>query len=346
MKSTTNILLVEDNPGDVFLINNFLDKADGGQFKVTHVDSLGSALVCLEKTHFDLALLDLSLPDSQGMDTFLSFQKSIPDLPTVILTESDDVALSRYLMQHGAEDYLVKRKINQNWLSSTIHHAIIRFQKNENLHRYEKEYKQELMHRIHTYEDKITCMYGKLKVLETLSFTDGLTDISNRYYFEVAFKQSWLRACRLEQPLSLIMVDIDFFKQFNDSLGHLRGDRCLRQVARALQQSLGQLGAVVARYGGEEFAVVLPNVPVLEAVDVAISLQSRIKNLSIRHPNSAISSWVTASFGVAALVPKPQMPSEYLIYKADRALYVAKKDGRDRITYFRPPAFVTQSLGE
>lgn len=344
MKSTTNVLLIEDNPGDAFLINNFLNKVEKEQFNVTHVDSLGSAFTCLESTRFDIALLDLSLPDSQGIDTLLSLQKKVPDLPAVILTELDDAAFSRYVMQHGAEDYLVKGKINQNWLSSTISHAIFRFQKNENLHRNERQYKQKLMHQIHAYEDKITCMGGKLKVLETLSFTDGLTEIFNRYYFEVVFKQSWLRACRFEQPLSLIMIDIDFFKQFNDGLGHLAGDRCLRQVAQAFKQTLGFSEGVVARYGGEEFVVVLPNVSVLEAVDVAVGLQSGIKNLSIRHPNSPISSWVTASFGVAALMPKSLMAPADLIYQADRALYVAKKDGRDLITYFRPPAFVTQPV--
>ncbi|MEM9487014.1 MAG: diguanylate cyclase [Cyanobacteria bacterium P01_F01_bin.116] len=341
----TNILLVEDNLGDVFLINNFLAQAEEGPFNVTHVDSLGSALACLKQTRFDVALLDLSLPDSHGMDTLLSLQKKAPSLPTVVLTGLDDMELAGHLVQNGAQDYLVKGKINQNWLNSTIHLAINRFKKTEELHKSENQRKRELVSRIHTYEKKISCMDGKLKILETLSFTDGLTEISNRYYFEIVFKKNWLQACRYKQPISLIMVDIDHFKRFNDSFGHLKGDCCLRQVAQTLKKMLGQSKGMIARYGGEEFAVILPDTPVQEAVEVATSLGLGIKDLSIRHPNSTVSSWVTASFGVASVVPKPQMSSANLIYKADRALYVAKANGRDRIAYFQQPTFVTQSIG-
>ncbi|MBT9317366.1 GGDEF domain-containing response regulator [Leptothoe spongobia] len=341
---STNILLIEDNPGDVFLINTFLEKAEKGQFNVTHVDSLGSAVTCLQQTHFDIALLDLSLPDSHGLDTLLRLQAKAPNLPTVVLTRVDDAALAVHLMQHGAQDYLVKGKINQNWLNSTILHAITRFQKTEAIFETERQYKQELIRRLHTYEKKITCMDGKLKILETLSFTDGLTEIPNRYYFEVAFKKNWLQACRYQQPLSLIMIDLDYFKRLNDSRGHLAGDRCLRQIAQTLKEALAPSGGVITRYGGEEFAVILPDSPVQTAVAVARTLGLEIKYLSIRHPNSAVSSWVTASFGVASVVPTSQISSKDLIYKADRALYVAKENGRDRISYFQQSSFFIQSI--
>ncbi|MBT9317367.1 GGDEF domain-containing response regulator [Leptothoe spongobia] len=341
MESTTNILLIEDNPGDVLLINTLLEKAEKGQFNVTHVDSLGLALACLQQTRFDLALLDLSLPDSHGLDTLLSLRARAPKLPIVVLTGLYDATLAGQVIQHGAQDYLVKGKINQNWLNNTILHTITRFQKNEALFETEQQCKQKLIRRLHIYEDKITCMDGKLKILETLSFTDGLTQISNRCYFEAAFKKNWLQASRCRQPLSLMMIDIDYFKQFNDSCGHLKGDRCLRQIAQTLKKALEPSRGIVARYGGEEFAVILPDAPIQAAVEVAQSLRSEVKDLSIRHPNSTISSWVTASFGVAAVVPKAQTPSADLINKADRALYVAKENGRDRISYFQSSTVVT-----
>ncbi|MEA5466256.1 GGDEF domain-containing response regulator [Leptothoe sp. PORK10 BA2] len=347
MKSTTNILLIEDNPDDVFLINTLLEQAEEGQFKVTPVNSFASALACLQKKCFDIALLDLSLPDSQGIETLLSLREQAPSLPTVVLTEGKyDPALAGEIMQYGAQDYLVKGKISQNWLNRTIIHAIARFQKNAALFETERQYQQKLIRRIHAYETKIASMDGRLKVLETLSFTDGLTEISNRYHFEVVFHQNWLQACQHGQPLSLIMVDIDCFKQFNDSLGHLEGDRCLRQIAQALEKTLlGQPGGMVARYGGEEFVVVLPNVSGQAALDVATKLRLGVHDLGIRHPNSTVNSWVTASFGVASTVPTSHISTKNLIYKADRALYVAKANGRDRISYYQPSSLVPQLIG-
>lgn len=346
MKSTIDILLIEDNPRDVFLINALLENAEEGQFQVTHVDSLGAALACLQQTCFDLALLDLSLPDSQGLETLLSLRTHAPTLPTVVLTEGKyDPVLAGDMMRHGAQDYVIKGKISHNDLNKTIFHAIVRFQNNAVLVETERQYQQELIRRIHDYKNTITSMDRRLKVLETLSFTDGLTEISNRYYFEVVFNRYWLRACRYGLPLSLVMVDLDHFKQFNDRLGHLEGDRCLRQIAQALKKTLiGQSGGMVARYGGEEFVVILPNVSGPAALAVATRLKLGVKDLCIRHPNSSVGSWVTASLGVASMVPTSEIQPTDLLRQADCALYEAKENGRDRISYCCPPALVPQPI--
>ncbi|MBT9317368.1 diguanylate cyclase [Leptothoe spongobia] len=342
--SPINVLLIEDNLGDVFLINTFLGQADDTQFKVTHAESLGAALAYIQQACFDLALVDLSLPDSQGIDTLLSLQAKAPHLPTVVVTGLDDAELARQLIWHGAQDYLVKENINRTWLQNTIHHTVARFQRVEDRYQLQKYSRRKLIRRISTYKDKLIDMDEKLKILEKRSSTDMLTQVANRYHFEKTFEQEWLQSYRNQQSLSLIIVDIDFFKQYNDSCGHPQGDACLQKVAQSLEKGLKRPQDLVARYGGEEFVVLLPNTPKQGAIKVATELGVGIKTLAARHPNSSISSWVTASFGVASMVAKTNISPSILLNQADQALYFAKENGRNRIAYFQSSNFVTQTI--
>jgi len=165
--------------------------------------------------------------------------------------------------------------------------------------------------------------------LEELANSDGLTGIANRRCFDSRLQSEWARLTREQQPLSLIMLDIDSFKEFNDHYGHLAGDDCLVLIAQALAKTIKRSADLVARYGGEEFAILLPNTDAAGAIQVAANIQELIKALAIPHQKSPIQAAVTASLGLATLVPQRTMAPETLVNLADRSLYEAKQQGRN-----------------
>ncbi|GAA0700335.1 hypothetical protein GCM10009104_31600 [Marinobacterium maritimum] len=168
--------------------------------------------------------------------------------------------------------------------------------------------------------------------LERLSVTDALTGIANRRSFDLQLAQEWRRAQRDSRMLAVIMVDVDLFKNFNDTFGHQRGDDCLRQIAQALAAQLHRSGDLIARYGGEEFILLLPGLDLQQAGQMAERLRDAVAALNISHPSS-LSGCVSVSLGVVARVPHPNMRVEMLIHDADKALYMAKEQGRDRICF-------------
>ncbi|KAF3884286.1 MULTISPECIES: diguanylate cyclase domain-containing protein [Nostocales] len=180
--------------------------------------------------------------------------------------------------------------------------------------------------------------------LQRLANLDGLTQIANRRYFDEFLQQEWKGLGREQAPLSLILCDIDFFKAYNDHYGHQAGDDCLKQVAQAIAQSIRCPGDLAARYGGEEFAVILPNTGTQEALNVAARVQVTLANLNISHPRSQVNSIVTLSMGVATLIPTDESSFDNLIAFADRALYTAKDEGRNRYCSYKQPCLST-SIG-
>ena len=168
-------------------------------------------------------------------------------------------------------------------------------------------------------------------LLKNYSYLDGLTCISNRRHFDESLSNNWRWALRNNKPLSLIMFDIDYFKAYNDTYGHLSGDKCLKKVAETIKSTVNRPMDLLARYGGEEFAVILPDTDPKGASIVAEALRASIESLKIPHANSKISEFVTISVGVATMIPTPSTKVEILIELADNALYQAKKEGRNRI---------------
>lgn len=161
-----------------------------------------------------------------------------------------------------------------------------------------------------------------------LSTTDGLTGLANRRHFDQSLQSEWQRSARNQTSLSLLMIDIDYFKRYNDQYGHLMGDECLRQVARILYDCVQRSGDLVARYGGEEFVLLLPGADAGDAKVVAQRCMDELLKAKILHGTSEVSPWLTFSIGVATTVADQNVLPQTLVKRADVALYCAKSAGR------------------
>jgi diguanylate cyclase (GGDEF)-like protein len=167
--------------------------------------------------------------------------------------------------------------------------------------------------------------------LERQALTDALTGIPNRHRFDQVLEEEWARHERAGLPLSIALVDADFFKAFNDEYGHLVGDECLRMVAKVIQSSVRRPGDFCARFGGEEFVIVLPNTDEAGAVRTAEMIRDRMRELRIAHARSAVGPHVTVSIGISTTIPTRDASYQDLLNDADMAMYRAKASGRDRI---------------
>lgn len=166
--------------------------------------------------------------------------------------------------------------------------------------------------------------------LQLLTHLDGLTKIANRRCFDEFLAREWQRLSRTGQPLALLMLDVDYFKPYNDFYGHQGGDDCLIKIAQAVQKSVSRPADLVARYGGEELVITLPETDLAGAITVAEAIHDTIAALAIPHQASGVSDQVTVSIGISSLIPMLDFSPEQLIHQADQALYLAKQQGRDR----------------
>ena len=200
----------------------------------------------------------------------------------------------------------------------------------------------ELMSANHFLEERVAARTAELEQanaaltmanqkLEIYSQTDGLLGIANRNYFNTRLVEEWNRAIREQSTLGLLMIDVDFFKNYNDHYGHLEGDACLQAVARVVGARMVRSIDLLARYGGEEFVVVLPNTDSRGAYKVALGICHAVAELSIRHAASAVAPHVTVSVGVASIRPKRKSEAVQAVALADQALYSAKQQGRNRV---------------
>ncbi len=201
--------------------------------------------------------------------------------------------------------------------------------------------KSNIRHLAVTDEEKIVGMlsiinflnyHSKVEIkLKQLSVRDGLTGIFNRRYFDEIIAKEWKRAAREKKSISLIMLDIDSFKLYNDFYGHQAGDECLKKVSNVISETLHRASDVAARYGGEEFAVILPSVDKEKALQLAETIRNKIESLHIEHKQNQASAYVTASIGTSCTIPVPGSSTESLIANADQALFRAKKEGKNRV---------------
>ncbi|OUL17783.1 PleD family two-component system response regulator [Nostoc sp. 106C] len=225
--------------------------------------------------------------------------------PILMITCLDDEESVNRAFEAGAMDYITK----------PIHWAVLR-QRLRRLLQQAQVYKQ---------------LEAANQALQHIANVDGLTGLANRRRFDDYLNTQWINLAQEELPLSLILCDIDFFKFYNDKYGHPAGDLCLQKVGAILNHTAQKNQDLVARYGGEEFAVIMPNTHAFGAVHVAAAMQAGVRDLKIIHDGSQVSQYVTLSMGVATIVPTWESSPSDLIVTADKALYQAKAEGRDRI---------------
>lgn len=252
----------------------------------------------------DLILLDVMMPGIDGFETCrrLKLDSATQSIPILFMTALNDEDSKVKGFDVGGVDYITK-PVGQ----------------------------REVLARVKTHLN----LQRKQKLLERLAAIDGLTEIPNRRQFDEILEKEWRRSRRTETPLSLIAIDIDYFKQFNDTYGHTCGDECLRRVAQTLACSVRRASDFVARYGGEEFAAILPETPPEGAVEMAEKMRKNVESLKIAHAASSVSDRVTLSLGVATIAPALETAPKTLIDAADRALYLAKAGGRNRVEFVR-----------
>ncbi|CAK0776062.1 two-component system, chemotaxis family, response regulator WspR [Gammaproteobacteria bacterium] len=247
----------------------------------------------------DLILLDVMMPDLDGYEVCRRLKSNLAtqDIPIIFVTARSEVSDQEYGFNLGAVDYITK-PFELPVVRARIRNHIKLKQKTE--------------------------------LLENLAMLDGLTDIPNRRRFDEMIAIEWRRARRNTLPLSVLMVDVDHFKAYNDHYGHGAGDECLRKVARSLKSALMRPADFVARYGGEEFVIILPENNEGGARQMAERIRAAVWDLSIPHAHSPTAKYVTISLGHATRVPGLDDVPEVLLGTADRALYQAKQEGRNR----------------
>lgn len=268
-----------------------------------------------------LVLLEMAQAPADALDACrrITAAPHLAGIPVVVMGAARDTALLQQAFEAGAVDYLAGLAFADE-LPSRVRVALNLYEERER----RKVREQELLETT----NRLEAAYRELQMLSAL---DPLTGIANRRTFADFLDVEWKRAARNQVPISLLIVDIDWFKEFNDRFGHQAGDACLRRVATTLADSLNRPGDLVARYGGEEFAVVLPDTDERGAHFVGERLRRRVEGLAIRHPKSLVSPYVTISVGVTTRRPTKNDDPGEMITSADNALYRGKNTGRNRV---------------
>ncbi len=290
------ILIVDDKPVNIRVLHEVFR----GQFEVLMATGGEQAISLCREQRPDIILLDVVMPGISGHEVCrrLKADPDTRDIPVIFVTsqsQDDDEALGFAI---GAVDFITK-PINPVIVSARVRiHLTLKLQSD---------------------------------LLRSIAMIDGLTQVANRRKFDEALAVSWRNCLREGRPLSLVLLDLDSFKQFNDRYGHQQGDLCLIAVAEALNQSVRRPLDLVARYGGEEFVCILPDTDCRGATQRAEVMREAVKALQIEHQDSAAGPFVSISLGIATQIPDADSSPEALLAAADRQLYRAKQEGRDRV---------------
>jgi diguanylate cyclase (GGDEF)-like protein len=297
MDDSHNVLLIEDNPGDARLIKEMLEEEPAAPFRLNCVDRLSRGIELLSSQKIDLLLLDLSLPDSHGLETFVEVYAHSPKVPIIVLTGNDDDALALQAVKAGAQDYLFKRKLDRELLVRSMQYSIER-----------KRYQEELEHQANY---------------------DALTGLPNRNLLHDRLHQA-VFAQRDVHPIAVVFVDLDHFKFINDSLGHTQGDKLLAIVAERLHSILRD-SDTVARLGGDEFVLILNDQTQGEVTFRA--MQRVLSTVSEPMTIGGRELCITCSAGVS-LYPHDGPDVDTLLKNADVAMYRAKERGRNNFQFY------------
>jgi diguanylate cyclase (GGDEF)-like protein len=326
------VLVVEDSRVAMMALCNHLDKI-GIQplFKAANGQE---ALDIYRLHHPDIILLDGLLPDIDGFEVarqIRAIEKHMFEVEgrklwsaIIFLTGMDNDDDLAHGIEAGGDDYLTK-PVSLIVLSAKINamRRLIEMQRTN----------AAITQQLNEVVQQLNQANRELQVQSTI---DKLTGISNRRMFDESLQKEWRRCARLKMPISLAMMDVDFFKQYNDTYGHQAGDHCLQEVAKQLASSVRRPSDLAARYGGEEFALILGLTDVESACLVSNRARELISNLKITHVASA-TGYLTVSCGIATLIPDEHSVVENLIKAADGALYQAKKQGRNTVICANEP---------
>jgi len=318
------VLVVEDSKPISLVICRIIT---GMGHEVVHAPCGETALSYFCNDKFDLILMDVEMPGIDGYETTRRIRaiKTTSWFPIIFLSgNTDDTYLARGI-EAGGDDYLskpVKPKVLQAKINA--------------------------MARIAQMQDQLTEANSGLaranEELQRLSCLDGLTSVTNRRGLDNQFEMEWRHSFEDPKPLSVMMIDIDQFKGFNDNYGHLAGDDCLKSVAQALKGALSRQGDLIARYGGEEFIILLPGTDLEGAQDIATKLFIALNEANIPYPDSSVSDRITISLGISCTSQltenRDDKDRSILIKLADDALYAAKESGRDKFLVYDSEEFI------
>lgn len=290
------LLVVDDQPVNA----QALYQAFAADHQVLMATSGEQALALCASRQPDLVLLDVEMPGMDGLQVCrrLKSDAATRDIPVMFVTAHDDEAAETQGLEAGAVDFI----------SKPVNPRIVRA-------------------RVRTH----LTLKAQSDLLRRWVYLDGLTGVHNRRHFDEQLAGEWARSVRHGTDLSVLLLDVDFFKAFNDRYGHLAGDECLRRVAACLQQGLKRPGDLMARYGGEEFACLLPDTPLPGALAFARQLAADVAALGVPHAESAVAGVVTVSVGASTRPFDGAGTAAALLREADAQLYLAKTRGRNQV---------------
>lgn len=297
-KKPSRILIVDDDQANIEVLNEVLE----ADYEVIFSTSGWQAIELARTAKPHLILLDIVMPgiDGYGVCKRLKADNETANIPVIFVTELSDIQAELKGLEAGAIDYISK-PISPPVVQMRVRNHIALKQARDSL--------------------------------AQLAVTDSLTGISNRRHFDEVLQLECERLFRLQKPLSLVMIDIDYFKKFNDAYGHVIGDSCLIRVAETIRNNLLRPADLVARYGGEEFSCILPHTDQAGAIAIAERIRTSIQALEIPHEASNAANVVTISLGVFTGVSGLNNQPSEVIRLADKQLYQAKLKGRNRVCY-------------
>ncbi|HIJ60671.1 MAG TPA: diguanylate cyclase, partial [Nitrospirae bacterium] len=299
MNEKQRILIVDDVTLNIQLLNDVLKDEYEIFFSTNALDTI----VMAEKNKPDIVLMDIMMPDINGYELCKQFKENplFRDIPVIFITALDEIEHESKGLKLGAVDYITK----------PFNPEIVKLRVSNQLE-----------------------LKRNRDILSNLSRIDGLTGIPNRRAFDEIFAKEWLRAIREGTSISILMIDVDYFKLYNDYYGHSAGDECLKKVAQTIKLTLLRPADFVARYGGEEFVCLLPDTDETGALHTAKKILKAIIDLKLPHPTSLVSNHVSVSIGISNVMASIHSDPSIVLLEADKALYKAKDRGRNNVVLY------------
>ena len=294
-KQKNSVLIVDDEAMNITALSYMLS-----QEYTIYVEKDGEgAIDTAQKLQPDLILLDIIMPEMSGFDVISKLKEDsrTKDIPVIFITSLNETEDEEKGLICGAADYITK-PFNKSTVAVRVRSQMR--------------------------------IVNQMRLINNISITDPLTNVGNRRYFNTILEQEWKRAVRQKSSIALLIIDVDFFKQYNDTYGHIEGDRVLKNVAQSIKGVLARVTDKLARWGGEEFAVILPDTEQDGAIKVAEDIRKCVEGTEIELDCGTTAS-ITISIGVNATVPTRTCNLDEFISNTDDALYEAKKTGRNKV---------------